>query len=120
MSDQRKWEHKMMFASEAERLVLKNQEPYMLFFRSVIDFNNDTVRKKLNFYKSFFEKNDTFTIRDKTFIARALFDDLATEDDRSKRVGVGANYEVNVRKNFNDFVSNINKMLNEDDLKCKK
>ncbi len=120
---QKAWEQSMQSPamSQMEYNARRAKEPFLLFFRDIVERNNNTVRKQLSFFDGFFSQNG-FTIKDKSVMATVLFDILATEEVKAKRAGVGANYEGDVKRNFNNFVDKLTGLLSEKekDLKCKK
>ena len=119
--EQEVWEreYNKVGLTDLNRKVLNDNEPYKKFFKDVLDFNNTSLSSKLKFFEGFFEKSNQYTVKDKAIIANMMFDVLSTEEEKSKKAGIGANYEGNVKKNYNNFVSNINTMLDKDNLKCK-
>jgi len=120
---QKAWEQSMQSPSmsQMEYNARRAKEPFLLFFRDIVERNNNTVRKQLGFFDKFFSQ-DGFTIKDKSVMATVLFDILATEEVKAKRAGVGANYEGDVKRNFNNFVEKLTGLLSEKEkeLKCTK
>lgn len=120
---QGEWEETMANPnlSEIERQIIMEKQPFLIFFKNIINDNNNTIRKKLTFYDDFF-KQGGFSIKDKSVIANVLFDTLADEKSKTSRAGVGANYEGDVKSNFNTFVTRINELLKDklEPLNCKK